>query len=258
MATALITGATAGLGRAFADKLAAERHDLVLVARDEQRLTKVADEVSTRYDVDCEVLAADLLDAEQRQRVEDRLADEEKPVDVLVNNAGFGQRKPFWDTTVEEQERQLDLLVRVVLRLSHAAVRPMMDRGAGAIVNVSSTAAYANRGPYSAHKAWVTNFSESLAMELRPHKVRVMALCPGYVHTEFHQRMGADMSGVPSFLWLNAAEVVDEAWDDLVKGKPVSIPSLRYKLIVGAARFTPRSVVARFSRTGLDRLRKKD
>lgn len=253
MATALITGATAGLGRAFAEKLAEERHDLVLVARDEGRLAKVADEVGTRYGVSCEVLAADLLDDDQRGRVEERVAD---AVDVLVNNAGFGQRKAFWDTTVEEQERQLDLLVRVVMRLTHAAVRPMMERRAGAIVNVSSTAGFAHRGPYSAHKAWVTNFSESLAMELRPRGVRVMALCPGWVHTEFHERMGADMSSVPSFMWLNAPEVVDEAWNDLRKGKVLSIPSLRYKLLVGAARITPRSVVARVSKTGLDRMRR--
>jgi uncharacterized protein len=252
MATALITGATAGLGRAFADKLAAE-HNLVLVARDGERLAKVADEVSTRYGVSCEVLAADLVDADQRLRVEERVAD----VDVLVNNAGFGQRKAFWDTTIDEEERQLDLLVRVVLRLTHAAVRPMIERGAGAIVNVASTAAFAHRGPYSAHKAWVTNFSESLAMELRPRGVRVMALCPGYVHTEFHQRMGVDMSAVPSFLWLNAPDVVDEAWTDLLRGKALSIPSLRYKLLVGAARLTPRSVVAKVSETALNRIRRE-
>src|SRR5262245_22446688 len=253
MATALITGATAGLGRAVADKLAAERHDLVLVARDEARLDKVADEVGTRYGVSCEVLAADLLDDEQRNMVEERVADS---VDVLVNNAGFGQPRAFWDTTAEEQERQLDLLVRVVLRLTHAAVRPMMERHAGAIVNVSSTAGFAHRGPYSAHKAWVPNFSEGVAMELRPHGVRVMALCPGWVHTEFHQRMGVDMSSVPSFMWLNAPEVAAEAWDDLRKGKSLSIPSLRYKLLIGASRVTPSSVVDRVSRIGLARIRR--
>lgn len=254
MATALITGATAGLGRAFADKLAQERHDLVLVARDETRLAKVADEVSTRYGVRCEALPADLLDDDQRARVEERVRDE---VDVLVNNAGFGQRKAFWDTTIEEQERQLDLLVRVVMRLTHAALGPMIERRAGAVLNVSSTAGFAHRGPYSAHKAWVTNFSESLAMDLRPHDVRVMALCPGYVHTEYHERMGADMSSVPSFLWLNAPEVVEEAWDDLVKGKVVSIPSLRYKLLIGAARVTPRGIVSKLSGAGLERFRRK-
>ena len=252
MATALITGATAGLGRAFADKLAQERHDLVLVARDETRLATVADEVSTRYGVRCEPLPADLLDDEQRGRVEQRVADD---VDVLVNNAGFGQRKAFWETTIDEQERQLDLLVRVVMRLTHAALGPMIERRAGAVLNVSSTAGFVHRGPYSAHKAWVTNFSETLAMDLRQHNVRVMALCPGYVHTEYHQRMGADMSSVPSFLWLNAPEVVDEAWADLVKGKVVSIPSLRYKALIGASRLAPRGLVNRFSRSGLERMR---
>jgi len=144
----------------------------------------------------------------------------------------------------------------VVLRLTHAAVRPMMERHAGAIVNVSSTAGFAHRGPYSAHKAWVTNFSEGLAMELRPHGVRVMALCPGWVHTEFHQRMGVDMSSVPSFMWLNAPEVAVEAWDDLRKGKSLSIPSLRYKVLIGASKITPSSVVDRVSRIGLARIRR--
>jgi short-subunit dehydrogenase len=251
--TALVTGPTAGIGRAFADKLAAEKHDLVLVSRDADRLARVADEIQARYGVKCEVLPADLTVPAELATVEERLRDDTRPVDVLVNNAGFGQRKPFWETTVDEEERQLDLLVKVVLRLTHAAVQSMLERGSGAVVNVSSVAGWALRGSYSAHKAWVTTFSESLAGKLRPRGITVMALCPGFVHTEFHQRMGARRSVMPSFMWLEATELVDAAWTDLKKGKAVSVPTARYKLLVGVAKLTPRAILGRFSTFGLNR-----
>lgn len=252
MATALITGPTAGIGRAFADKLAREGYDLVLVARDETRLKEVAAEVGAATGVSCEVLAADLTEPGELAGVEQRLRDPDRPVEVLVNNAGFGQRKPFWATTIEQEEQQLDLLVRVVLRLTHAAVGPMIERGSGAVINVSSVSGWLQRGTYSAHKAWVTNFSEGLAIELRAKGVAVMALCPGFVHTEFHQRMGMDKTIVPDFLWLDADELVDAAWADLMRGRPVSVPSLRYKLVVAGARYVPRTLIARLSTVGLD------
>jgi hypothetical protein len=252
VATALITGPTAGIGRALADKLARDGYDLVLVARDEARLKETATEISTRTGVACEVLAADLTDPEQLAVVERRLKDKDRPVEVLVNNAGFGQTRPFWANTIEQEERQFDLLVRVVLRLTHAAVLPMIERGSGAVINVSSVSGFLQRGSYSAHKAWVTNFSEGLAIELHAKGVAVMALCPGFVHTEFHQRMGMDKTIIPSFMWLNADEVVEAAWADLMRGKAVSIPSLRYKLVVAAARYTPRTLIARLSTLGLD------
>ncbi|MGC4937246.1 SDR family NAD(P)-dependent oxidoreductase [Kribbella sp. DT2] len=250
MATALVTGPTAGIGRAFADKLAREGYDLVLVARDEGRLKEVATEISRLHGVACEVLAADLTDPAELAVVERRFVD--GPIEVLVNNAGFGQKKPFWANTVEQEEKQLDLLVRVVLRLTHAAVLPMIERGSGAVVNVSSVAGFVPRGTYSAHKSWVTNFSAGLAIELHAKGVAVMALAPGFVHTEFHARMGMDKTVIPSFLWLDATELVDEAWKDLMHGKPVSIPSWRYKLISAGARYVPRTLIARFSTLGLD------
>ncbi|GAB3818012.1 SDR family NAD(P)-dependent oxidoreductase [Kribbella italica] len=250
MATALVTGPTAGIGRAFADKLAREGYDLVLVARDESRLKEVATEISRLHGVACEVLAADLTDPAELAVVERRFAD--GPIEVLVNNAGFGQKKPFWANPVEQEEKQLDLLVRVVLRLTHAAVLPMIERGSGAVVNVSSVAGFVPRGTYSAHKSWVTNFSAGLAIELHAKGVAVMALAPGFVHTEFHERMGMDKTVVPSFLWLDATDLVDEAWKDLMRGKAISIPTWRYKLISAGARYVPRSLIARFSTLGLD------
>ena len=250
MATALITGPATGIGRAFADKLAREGYDLVLVSRDEARLKDVAAEIARLHGAACEVLAADLTDADDLARVEERFRT--GPVEVLVNNAAFGQKKPFWANTIEAEENQLDLLVRVVLRLTHAAVLPMIERGSGAVINVSSVAGFLQRNVYSAHKAWVTNFSAGLAVELHSKGVAVMALCPGFVHTEFHERMGMDKSLIPSFLWLDAGDLVDAAWKDLMRGKAISIPTRRYKLIVAAARYTPRALIARVSTVGLD------
>lgn len=250
MATALITGPTAGIGRAFADKLAGEGYELVLVARDEARLKEIATEITQRHGVACEVLAADLTEPEQLALVEQRFRT--GPIEVVVNNAGFGQKKPFWANPIEVEEKQLDLLVRVVLRLTHAAVLPMIERGSGAVINVSSVAGFLQRGSYSAHKSWVTNFTAGLAIELHSKGVAVMALCPGFVHTEFHERMGMDKTIIPSFMWLEATELVDAAWSDLMRGKGVSIPTWRYKLIAAAARYTPRTLIARLSTVGLD------
>lgn len=250
MATALITGPATGIGRAFADKLALEGYDLVLVSRDEARLKETAAELTRVHGVACEVLAADLTDAEDLARVEERFRT--GPIEVLVNNAGFGQKKPFWSNPVEVEEKQFDLLVRVVMRLTHAAVLPMIERGSGAVINVSSIAGFLQRGSYSAHKAWVTTFSAGLATGLHAKGVAVMALCPGLVHTEFHDRMGMDKTIIPSFLWLDADDMVNAAWKDLMRGKAVSIPSVRYKLIAAAARYIPRSLIARVSTIGLD------
>jgi short-subunit dehydrogenase len=250
MPTALVTGPATGIGRAFADKLALEGYDLVLVSRDEAKLKEVAADITRLHGVECEVLAADLTDADDLARVEERFRT--GPIEVLVNNAGFGQKKPFWANPVDVEEKQLDLLVRVVLRLTHAAVLPMIERGSGAVINVSSVAGFLQRNIYSAHKAWVTNFSAGLALELHAKGVAVMALCPGFVHTEFHERMGMDKSLIPSFMWLDATDLVDAAWKDLMRGKPISIPSRRYKLIVAAARFIPRALIARVSTVGLD------
>jgi short-subunit dehydrogenase len=250
VATALITGPATGIGRAFANKLALEGYDLVLVSRDEARLKEVAADLTRLHGVACEVLAADLTDSDDLARVEERFRT--GPIEVLVNNAGFGQRKPFWANPIEVEEKQLDLLVRVVLRLTHAAVLPMIERASGAVINVSSVSGFLQRGSYSAHKSWVTNFTAGLAVELRSKGVAVMALCPGFVHTEFHERMGMDKTIIPSFLWLDATDLVNDAWKDLMRGKAVSIPSRRYKLIVAAFRYTPRTLIARLSNVGLD------
>jgi short-subunit dehydrogenase len=245
--TALVTGASSGLGLAFARRLAADGNDLVIVARDVARLDSVAQELRTSYGRKVEVLPADLADRAELQRVADRVADRERPVDLLVNNAGFGLGHGFLDGPLADQERQLDVLVRAVLVLSYAAAGAMRDRGYGAIVNVSSVSGFVVMGSYSAAKAWVTTFSEGLANELGPHGVQVTAVCPGFVHTEFHQRADMRMNHVPRFGWLNAEDVVDAGLADVRRGRVVSIPSARFKAVVGLTRVLPRGVVRRVS-----------
>ncbi|MDT4938378.1 MAG: uncharacterized protein QOG80_2049 [Pseudonocardiales bacterium] len=248
MTTALVTGATAGIGAEFARQLAQRGNDLVLVARDVPRLEATRDELSSRYGVRIEVLPADLCTDEGCAAVSARIDDAAVPVDVLVNHAGFGMYRRFGDADLADEERQLDLNVRAVLRLTHAAVRTMVARRSGQIINVSSVAGFVPRGgnaTYSASKAYVTMFSEALSVQLAGSGVTVTAVCPGFTHTEFHERAHADMSHVPDRMWLDAKVVVAEGLADADKGKPISVPSRQYKTLVTAVRTLPRPILRR-------------
>ncbi|TMR96681.1 SDR family NAD(P)-dependent oxidoreductase [Nonomuraea basaltis] len=239
MPTALITGATVGIGAAFARRLAAEAYSLVLVSRDESRLAEAADQLKLRYGVSVEVLPADLATDEGIAKVESRIRD---GIDLLVNNAGFGHPDPFPDVPVADEVRMLKVHCEAVLRLTLAALPGMRERDRGAVINVASVAAFFTRGTYSASKAWVVNFSESAAAEIGNPRIKIMALCPGFVRTEFHQRATMDTAGIPGFLWLKADDVVREAMRDLALGKRVSVPDLRYKAIVAIGRLVPRNL----------------
>ena len=269
MTAALVTGASAGLGAEFCRQLAASGHDLVLVARDPERLEQLAHRLRTDHEVRVEVLPADLADRAALQRVADRVAgdgsgDPHAPgvsdgvgsIDLLVNNAGFGLRTAFSASALADEERALDVMCRAVLVLSHAAARSMGARGYGGIINVSSVAGYAAMGSYSAAKAWVTTFSESLAVELAPRGVCVTAVCPGFTRTQFHDRAEMDMSRLPDRLWLRAEDVVADALEAVRRGRPVSVPGWQYKVLTGVLRAAPRRLVAGGS-TGLAGLRRR-
>ncbi|WP_139978233.1 SDR family NAD(P)-dependent oxidoreductase [Nocardioides litoris] len=235
--TALVTGATVGIGHAFAVHLARRGHDLVLVARDEVRLEEVAAALRAEHGVGTEVLVADLVVPEQLALVEERLRDDARPVDLLVNNAGFGLKKRFLDNPVDDEVAMLEVLVTAVLRLSHAALGGMTARGRGGVINVSSVAAFLPRGSYSAAKAWVNSFSEWAANEYRSDGVTVMALCPGFTKTEFHERMQVKRGD--GFLWLDVDFLVRQALKDYDKGRTYSIPGMQYKAITGLTRVVP-------------------
>ena len=256
MATALVTGGTAGIGLEFARQLAEKRHDLVLVARDRARLENVSDELRRTYRVETEIISADLSDRAQLGKVAERVADEVRPIDLLVNNAGYGLGKSFLRNDIEVEEAALDVLCRAVLVLSHAAARGMTQRGHGAIVNVSSVAGFAAMGTYSASKSWVTVFSEGLASELAGTGVTVTALCPGFTHTEFHERADLDMSRLPEAMWLDAGRLVRDALDDVARGRAVSVPGAQYKALVALMAIAPRGMVRSLS-GGLHRRRRR-
>lgn len=244
---ALITGATAGLGRQFAAILAAEGYPLVLVARNAERLAATAEELYRQYGVEVEVLPADLIVPAERAKVEQRLADRQRPVEVLVNNAGFGLKQRFVTGDLDAEQAMLDLLITAPMRLTHAAAGPMVDRGSGRIINVSSVAGWITAGTYSAAKAWVTNFTEGLASELRGTGVTATAVCPGFTRTEFHERSGISASRIPDVMWLSADQVVAKAWRDAKKGRVVSVTGLHYEVLGTLAQYAPRPVVRRAS-----------
>jgi len=241
MTTALVTGATAGIGAGLARQLAIQGCDLVLVARDAARLESSARQLRT-YGVQVEVLPADLADDEGCARVAERCA---AGLDVLVNNAGTGSKGSFHRVDLAEEEQLLRLNVGSVLRLTRAALPGMVDRGRGSVVNVSSVAGFApgsRSATYSASKAWVTNFSQSLHLQYAERGVRVLAVCPGFTRTEFHSRAGMDVSGVPEWMWLDADDVARTALTDLARGRSISIPGRQYRAIVAATRIVPAGV----------------
>lgn len=241
---ALVTGPTSGLGAAFARLLASRGHDLVLVARDEDRLRALATELETEHGAGTELIAADLATEKGRMAVAARLT---RGVDVLVNNAGFATLGAFWDTELELLQAQLAVTVTAVLELTHAALPSMRAAGRGTVINVASVSGLLS-GPesaYGAGKAWVVKFSEGLAHQLAGSGVHVQALCPGYMRTEFHSRAGQDVSGVPSALWSDPEQVARTALDDAQKGWAISVPGWRYKLYTTIDRLKPRRLVWR-------------
>ncbi|WP_432505448.1 SDR family NAD(P)-dependent oxidoreductase [Kineococcus arenarius] len=247
--TALVTGATAGLGAGYAESLAARGHDLVLVARDTGRLEERAAQLRERHGVAVEVLAADLADREALQRVADRVADPARPVDVLVNNAGFGLKQRLFDGDPADHERMFDVLCRAVLVLSRAATGAMVPRGRGYVLNVGSVAGMVpGGGHYSAAKAYVIVLTETLAGELRGTGVRATVVAPGYVRTEFHARSGMRSGGrspLTQRVWLDVDDVVDASLDDLFAGRVVSVPTRRWRAVSTVLDVVPRGVVSR-------------
>ncbi|MEW1826283.1 SDR family oxidoreductase [Streptomyces sp. NPDC088196] len=243
MTTALITGSTAGIGAAFARRLAADGHNLVLVARNTQRLGEQATELHDRHGIEAEVLTADLATDEGIEAVAARVADRKNPVDLLVNNAGFGNKGRYLDVSMADELKMLKVHCEAVLRLTSAAAEAMRERGRGGVVNVASVAAFVPRGTYGASKAWVVQFTQGAAKDLAGTGVRLMALAPGFVRTEFHERAGMGTDNIPNWMWLDADKLVAAALADLARGKTLSIPDPRYKALMGLVKITPQAVL---------------
>lgn len=251
MPTALITGASAGLGAEFSRQLAACGADLILVARGVDALEALAAELRSMYGVSVDVIAADLSVEADVEIVAARLRDARNPIDLLVNNAGFGLPLQFADNDIDAEVRHLRVHVEASMRLMHAALQTMRGRG-GRIINVASVAGFISRSTYSACKSWLIGFSRWANAEYARDNVTVTAVCPGFTHTTFHERMGLARGeeGIPAIAWLDAEDVVREGLRDAARGKAVSIPSLRYKAVVALAGILPRSLTAGVARRG--------
>ncbi len=243
MATALVTGGTSGIGAAFARALSLRGYDLVLVARDEERLRSMADELGRDGATKVEIISADLAVRADVDRVAARLESTESPIDFLVNNAGFGIHGSLLERDVSIHERALAVMCLAVLVLGGAAGRAMTARHKGTILNVSSVAGTIATGDYSAVKAWTTAYTESLAVELKHTNVQVSAVLPGWVHTEFHDRAGIRTKSIPNVLWLDVDELVEECLRDVARGKVLSVPSKRFKVLFFFTRHLPRRVI---------------
>ena len=236
---ALITGASVGIGDCFARLLASQGYNLIINARSKDKLEERAEFLRKTYNVEVEVLAADL--ATECEKVESYIASHE--IEVLINNAGFGLNQSFLASPIEEEQRVLDVLVRAPMRLMHAVLPQMRKRNSGVVINVSSTAAFIAGGHYSAAKSYLTVMSESLHTQMLPTNLKVSSLNPGFVRTEFHQRAGMKMGAIPNFMWLDGDFLVKAAWSDALKGKAISIPGWQYKVLRTIIALAPRRTV---------------
>jgi len=248
MGWALVTGGTSGIGLAFVRALAAEGHDLVIVARDEARLAKVAEAARTQYKVAVETVSADLAVRADVDRIASRLDDTDSPIDLCVNNAGFGLHANLLDDDTALQERAMMVMGTDVLLLSNAAARAMVARGSGTIINVASASAWIYTGNYSAIKRWVVSYTQALAIDLEGTSVQATAVCPGWVKTAFHERAGGERPHIPGWLWIKADDVATTALRDAARGVVVSVPSLKWRIGLWVAQHGPQSVPLAVSR----------
>ncbi len=237
----LVTGASTGIGVDFARLLAERGHDLILVARDAERLEKVGASLRADHGIAYDVLSADLTEPDDLARVEARCADQRAPIDILVNNAGFGTGGRFHQLDVDWEEREVRLNVLAVVRLTHAAARTMVQQGRGAILNVSSMASF-QPGPrmatYCATKAFVTSFTQAVHDDLIGTGVRATVVCPGFMQTEFQTRLGV-LPGGPAFMWQSTEGVARAALDAVARNRPVEIPGALQRVVATASGFLP-------------------
>jgi short-subunit dehydrogenase len=252
---AVVTGATAGIGESFTRILAHEGFNIVLVARDLERMKARAADLESRFNINTTIIQADLATDDGCAKVEKYIS--ENQIEVLINNAGFGINKAFSVSDIDSEQQLLDVLVRTPMRLMHTVIPQMKERNSGAIINVSSVAGWIAGGTYSASKSYLTVLSESLHTEMSGTGVKISALCPGFTRTEFHQRGRMRMNGLPEFMWLSADRVVLQAWKENQNGKVLSVPGWQYLILSTVSRFGPRPLVRKLGMNVRVRQRQK-
>ena len=246
---ALVTGASSGIGAAFATRLAHDGADVTIVARSRERLEALAERLRVGG-ATVDVLVADLREAADVEAVAARVA--ATPPDVLVNNAGFGTVGSFAELDPAREEEEIRVNIIALMHLTRAALPGMLARDSGAIINVSSIAAY-QPGPYnatySATKAWVSSFTEAITEELRGTNLCVQALCPGFTRTEFQDRAGIDAGSLPSMMWMSAEEVVEASLAALRRREVVCVPGIGNRVAVTLTGIVPRVLLRRVAGT---------
>jgi short-subunit dehydrogenase len=245
---ALVTGTTSGIGKSFCELLAREGYDLILVSRDLVRMNAQAETLISSYNIKIEILQADLTDVKQIDAVVNRCMDANKPIEVLVNNAGFGINSDFSKSQIELQAGLINCMIMAPMRLTHAVVKSMEKSKRGFIINVSSVAGYMAGSTYCSAKSWLTVFTESIYSELKNKGINIHAICPGFTKTEFHSRCEQDVTGVPDFVWLFPERVAVAAWNSVKKGKVICIPGIQYKGLVYLHQYAPRLIVRNYGK----------
>lgn len=257
---ALITGATSGLGAAFARQLASEGFNLILHGRRRELLDQLAAELTEKYESETEVLIAELTDDSGVEAVIARI--QAADVTLLINNAGFGTGNGFFaDRSIDDEVAKIQVHAIATMRLTHAVLPRMLQKNRGAIINVSSAAAFLispGGGAYGPSKAFLNSFTESLSAELSGTRVRLQVLCPGFFRSDFHKRIDMDVSGIPKQLWMSAEEVVQASLLGLSRNKTVVIPGWRYRVIVGLSRWLPRFLLYWIANRGARRFFRRD
>ncbi len=247
MPSALITGASSGIGREFANQLAKRGFDLVLVARDEPRLMAVGEELANKYGVKYQVIKADLSQVNEINELSSKIKNQDFQFNLLVNNAGFGLNKAFHKSSPEEEKALLEVLVTAPLILTQAAISQMLESKNGYVINVGSVAAWITSGTYSAAKSWLHSFTESMHAQYSKEGINFSTVAPGFTRTEFHQRANINMNSMPKWLWLEDKKVVSEAIEGVLKGRSLVVPGFQYKTLKVFADFMPRSTIRNFS-----------
>ena len=252
---AVVTGATAGIGESFTRTLASDGFNIVLVARDIERMKERAAHLESQFKVQTAIIQADLATDDGCAKVEKYI--HENQIEVLINNAGFGINKAFSVSDLNAEQQLLDVLVRTPMRLMHAVIPQMKERNSGSIINVSSVAGWIAGGTYSASKSYLTVLSESLHTEMNGTGVKISALCPGFTRTEFHERGRMSMNALPEFMWLSSDRVVLQAWKENQKGRVITIPGWQYLILSFLSRFGPRPLVRKLGMNVRVRQRQK-
>ena len=246
---ALVTGASAGIGEAFAERLASDGWNLCIVARRRDRLEELARALRKRHEVRVDVVVADLTDTADLHRLERRVA-RDASLELLINNAGMADFGRFIDRERDREEAEIRLNVLAVVRLTHAALPGMVRRKRGAVINVSSAAALLP-GPwfavYSACKAFLNTFTEAVHFELDGTGIRMQVLCPGLTRTEIFDSAGADVSSLPDFMWMSASEVVDQSLAALERGTVVCVPGLTNQALTSLSGLLPHEASGRIA-----------